>query len=409
MKKLLFISIFVLLSANLTFAQLPQKNYALTNVNLFNGVDNKISSNSIIYVKSGKIERIGKQGETITKDYEIVDCQGNYAIPGMIDVHTHIDNLQSAKRALLSGVTTIRTAGVSAYQDVALRDLSKSGYIMGPDVVPAGVFVSPNLDETVLADPRLGKLITGVNTDDELKLIVNVNIDRGAEFIKTRGTERAGLPETDPRQQSYTQHQLKVIVDEAAKRNVPVMVHAHGDEGARAAVLAGARSIEHGSFLSDETLQLMKQKGVFLVPTYITLEDLTKPGGDYSGAVLELRGKFMMPVAERVFKKAHSLGVKIATGADNDYSSNSTSRVSLEAEHFSKMGMTNFEAIQATTIVSAELAGLSAKTGKIIPGYDADIIILPGNPLEDIRVLQDALIIMSNGYLALKRLPFGKE
>lgn len=390
-------------------AQLPQKSYALTNVNVFNGVDNRILSGSVIYVKGGKIEKLGKVGETIPKDYEVIDCQNNYAIPGMMDVHTHIDNMESAKRALLSGVTTFRTAGVSAYQDVSLRELVKAGRLAGPDVVPAGVFVTPQPGETILADPRLGVLLNGAATDDELRLLVNVNIDRGAQVIKTRGTERAGLPETDPRQQSYTQHQLKVIIDEAAKRNVPVMIHAHGDEGARAAVAAGARSIEHGTFLSEETLKLMKEKGSFLVPTYITLEDLTKPGGDYSGAVLELRGRFMMPSAEKVFKIAHGMGVKIATGADNNYTPNSTSRISLECEHFVRMGMTNFEAIQSATVVSAELLGIQNKSGKIQPGFEADIVIVPGNPLEDIRALQDALIVMSNGYVALKRLPFGKD
>lgn len=398
----------LLLSCTSLHAQLYQKNYALTNVNLFNGVDNKVIPNSIVFIQAGKIERIGKTGDAVAKEYEIIDCQGNYAIPGMIDVHTHIDNLESAKRALLSGVTTFRSAGVSAYQDVSLRDLAKAGRIAGPDVVPAGVFVTPNLGETVLADPRLGNLVSGVNTDEELLEIVNVNIDRGAEVIKSRGTERAGLPETDPRQQSYTQHQLTVIVQAAAKRGIPVMVHAHGDEGARAAVMAGARSIEHGTFLSDATLQLMKEKGAFLVPTYITLEDLTKPGGDYSGAVLELRGRFMMPQAEKVFRKAHSLGVKIATGADNNYTPNSTSRISLECEHFVRMGMSHFEAIQSATTVSADLLGISAKTGRILPGFEADIVVLPANPLEDIRALQDALIVMSNGYVALKRLPFGK-
>lgn len=403
-------SIFFLLAicSFASWGQLPQKNYALTNVNLFNGVDNRIITGSVIYV-NGKIEKIGKAGEAIPKEYEIIDCQNNYAIPGMMDAHTHINNLESAKRALMSGVTTFRTAGVSAYQDVSLRDLAKSGRIAGPVVIPAGVFVTPNPGETILADPRLGVLINGVNTDDELKLLVNVNIDRGAEVIKTRGTERAGLPETDPRQQSYTQRQLKVIIDEAAKRNVPVMIHAHGDEGARAAVAAGARSIEHGTFLSDETLKLMKEKGCFLVPTYITLEDLTKPGGDYSGAVLELRGRFMMPAAEKVFKKAHALGVKIATGADNDYTPVSTSRISLECEHYVRMGMTNFEAIQSATVVAAELLRIQDKTGRIQPGFEADIVIIPGNPLEDIRALQDALIVMSNGHVALKRLPFGKE
>jgi len=404
-----FVTLLLLVGANLAMAQLPEKSYVLTNVNLLNGVDNKIYPSVLIFIKAGKFERIGKAGDPIGKEYEVIDCLNNYAIPGMIDCHTHIDNLESARRALLSGVTTIRTAGVSAYQDVSLRDLARGHHIAGPDVVPAGVYVTPNLGETMLADPRLGSLIGGVSSDEELKKLINVNIDRGADVIKSRGTERAGLPETDPREQSYTQHQLSIIVETASARNVPVMVHAHGDEGARAAVLAGAKSIEHGTFLSDETLQLMKQKGTYLVPTYITLEDLTKPGGDYAGAVLELRGRFMMPQAERVFRKAHALGIRIATGADNNYTNQSTSRISLECEHFVRMGMSPFEAIQSATVISAELLGLASKTGKILPGMEADLVVVPGNPLEDIRALQDALIVISNGHVALKRVPFGKQ
>lgn len=385
-----------------------QKNYALTNVNLFNGFENKIYPASIIWVKAGKIERIGKQGDVVSKEYEVVDCMGYYLMPGMIDAHTHLDNLAAAKRALETGVTTVRTAGVAAFQDVALMELSKSGRIIGPDVVPSGVYVSPNLDETVLADTRLASLINGVRTDEELKLLVNVNIDRGAKAIKTRGTERAGRPDTDPREQVYTEQQIRVIVQEAGKRGVPVMIHAHGDEGARAAVKAGAKSIEHGTFLTEETLKLMKQMGTYLVPTYITLEDLTQPGGDYTGPVLELRGKFMMPQAEKVFQKAHELGIKIVTGADNNYTANTTSRISLECQHYVRMGMNNFEAMQSATILAAELLGVDKTTGRIEKGYDADLLLVPGNPLEEIRYLQDALMVMSNGQIALKRIPFGK-
>lgn len=385
-----------------------QKSYAFTNVNLFNGFENKIYHASIVFVKAGKIERIGKQGEAISKEYEVIDCMGYYLIPGLIDAHTHMDNLASAKRALETGVTTVRTAGVSAFQDVALMELAKSGKIVGPDVVPAGVYVSPNLEETVLADTRLAPLINGVKTDEELKLLVNVNIDRGAKVIKTRGTERAGRPETDPREQVYTEQQIRVIVLEAGKRGVPVMIHAHGDEGARAAVKAGAKSIEHGTFLTDETLQLMKEKDTYLVPTFITLEDLTQPGGDYTGPVLELRGRFMMPQAEKVFRKAHELGVKIVTGADNNYTAQTTSRISLECQHYVRMGMTNFEAIQSATVLAAELLGVDKTTGRIDKGYDADLVLIPGNPLEEIRYLQDALLVISNGQIALKRIPFGK-
>jgi len=393
--------------ASQAFAQ--QKDYALTNANLLNGVENKIFPNVTIFVKNGKIEKIGKSGEAISSNYTIVDCEGNYLMPGMIDAHTHLDNLESAKRALYAGVTTVRSASVSAYQDVSIREMVKLGVIPGPDMVACGVYVTPNLGNTILADPRLGSLINGVNTDDELRKLVNVNIDRGANVIKTRGTERAGRPDTDPREQTYTERQLKVIVDEAAKRDVPIMIHAHGDEGARAAVKAGARSIEHGTFLKDETLKLMKEKGTFLVPTFITLQDLVEPGGDYDDPVIHLRGKFMIPLAEKVFKKAHAMGIKIATGADNGYNAETTSRISLEVAHFVRMGMSNFEAIQSSTVVASELLRLDKQTGRIAPGYEADLILIPSNPLEDINSLQDVLLVMSNGQMALKRLPFGKE
>lgn len=362
-----------------------------------------------VVVQGRIIQQIGKTGDPIPSGATVIDGQGYYLMPGLIDCHTHIDNLAAAQRALHSGVTTYRTAGVSAFQDVALGELSRTGKIAGPDVIAAGTFVTPQLGETILGDLRYSELIGGVQTDEELRKIVRINIERGAKVIKTRGTERAGLPETDPRKQVYTEHQLRVIVEEAALKGIPVMVHAHGDEGARAAVLAGARSIEHGTFLSDETLQLMKERGTFLVLTYITLEDLTKPGGDYSNPTLELRGRYMMPIGEKVFRKALSLGVKIATGADNDYAPHSTSRIALECEHYVRMGMTPFQAIQSATTVAADLLMVATTTGRIQSGLEADMILLPGNPLEDIRVLQDVLMVVSNGQIALLRIPFGKE
>ncbi|MGE0773163.1 MAG: amidohydrolase family protein [Cyclobacteriaceae bacterium] len=382
---------------------------ALTDVHVFNGFENKITSDAIVFIKDGKIEKIGTKGDPIDRDYQVISCEGNFLMPGLIDAHAHIDDLAAAKRALESGVTTVRSASVSAYQDVTLRELVRAGKIAGPDMVACGVFVTPKLGETVLADPRLVVLAGGVNTDEELRMLVNINIDRGVNVIKTRGTERAGLPDTDPRQQTYTEHQLKVIVDEAARRNISVMVHAHGDEGARAAVKAGARSIEHGTFLSEETLKLMKANGTWLVPTYITLVDLARPGGDYEHPVLELRGNFMIPQSEKTFKKALSLGVKIATGADNDYGPESTSRISLEVMHFVRLGMPPFLALQAATTSAAELLQLEKTTGRVSAGFEADLILLPANPLEDVLALQDVLLVISNGHVAVKRLPFGKN
>ncbi len=376
---------------------------ALINANLFNGVDNEIVEQATVLVSNGRIERIGGASVTIPDSYAVIDAEGNYLMPGMFDVHTHINTLDQAQRAVESGVTTIRTGSVSAYQDVAMRELVRSGKLAGPDVIAAGVFVTPNLGGTVLADPRLAALHEGVNTDDELRLLVNVNVDRGVDVIKTRGTQRAGLPGTDPRQQVYTERQLRVIVEEAASHGIAVMVHAHGDDGARAAVLAGARSIEHGTYLSDETLLLMKEHGTWMVPTYVTMDEMNEEQYDY---VLRLRGKHMLPYLERAIMKAHELGVPIATGADNYYDNKSINRISIEVEHFVRLGMTNFEALQAATVSSAELLQIGDRTGQVTEGYEADLILVPANPLTHIEALQDVLLVISNGLVALKRIPF---
>lgn len=378
--------------------------YALTNANLFDGVNNRITEDATVFVSDGRIERIETGDVNVADDYTVVDVEGNFLMPGMIDVHTHIDTLERAERALVSGVTTVRTASVSSFQDVALRELVNSGKLAGPDVLAAGIFVTPDLGRSALADPRLAELFDGVNSDEELRLLVNINADRGVDVIKTRGTQRAGLPDTDPRQQVYTERQLRVIVEEAAKHDLPVLAHAHGDEGARAAVLAGARSIEHGTYLSTETLQLMKDRGTWFVPTHVTIVDLVEERFNY---VLRLRGRHMVPQLEKVMREAYEMGVKFATGADNYYEAESINRISMEMEAFEKIGMSRFEALQAGTVSSAELLRIDDRTGRIAAGFEADMIVVAGNPLENLQVLEDVLLVMSNGQLALKRFPFG--
>jgi imidazolonepropionase-like amidohydrolase len=386
----------------------PDSKFALTNAQVVFIGQERISD-GIVMINQGKIEQILPKQSQIPVGYEILDMENAYILPGMIDVHTHLNNLAAAERALISGVTTVRSASVPAFQDASISEMVKAGQLHGPDMIPAGVYVTPFLGETILADPRLGKLKDTVDSEDELRHLVRINIDRGARVIKTRGTERAGLPTTDPRKQTYTVQQLQWVVDEASKYNVPVMIHAHGDEGARAAVEAGALSIEHGTFLSRETLELMKEKGAFLVPTYITLLDLVEPGGDYDNPVILMRGKYMVPQSERTIKMAMEIGVKIATGADNRYTSESTSRVSMEVEEYMRLGMPPWEALKTTTSNAAELLGIDNITGRIAVGYEADLIAIPDNPIEDPKALQDVVMIMSNGNLVLNRLPFGKE
>ena len=378
--------------------------YALTNANLFDGINDAITENVTVLVRDGKIEKILTDGSNVPRDYTLIDVEGNFLMPGMIDVHTHLDTIERAQRALDSGVTTVRVAGSSAYQDIALRELVRSGALAGPEVLASGVFVIPDIGPAVLADPRLAEFYGGVEGDEAMRRLVNINIDHGVDVIKTVSTQRSGLPDTDPRQQVYTERELRVIVDEAAKHDVPVLVHAHGDDGARAAVLAGARSIEHGTYLSTETLQLMKERDTWFVPTYITIVDLEEEHKHY---VLRLRGRHMLPQIERGIREAHRLGVKLATGADSSYEESSINRISLEIEIFASFGLSNFEALQAGTVSAAELLRIDDRTGRIAEGFEADMIVVPANPLDDIRALQDVLLVMSNGQLALKRIPFG--
>ena len=386
----------------------PPRPIAIINANLIDGVRGAFASSASVVIRDGKIAQIVTGAITPPSDAQVIDARGRYLLPGLIDAHTPIASFANAKRALESGVTTVRSASVGAYQDVALREAVKLGAVPGPDVIAAGVFISPELGETMLADPRLAKFANGVTTEAALREVVRINIDRGVNVIKTRGTERAGLANTDPRKQTYTETQLGWVVDEASKRGIPVMAHAHGDEGAYAAVRAGVRSIEHGTFLSDSTLQLMKQKGTFLVPTYITVYDLTQPGGDYDEPALTIRGNFMLPVLGETVRRAHRMGIHIATGGDTQYGPESLSRIAGEAAFFVELGMTPLEAIRSATTVAADLLGIGDRTGALTVGYEADLVLVESNPLQNIRSLADVLVVISNGRVALNRTPFGK-
>ncbi|MBM3906500.1 MAG: amidohydrolase family protein [Gemmatimonadetes bacterium] len=392
------------LSAHTAGAQL-----AITHANVVDVATGAITRNATVVVQGRTIASITANG-TVPSGATVIDAAGRYVTPGLIDAHTHIASLANARRALESGVTTVRSASVPHYEDVALRELVKQGVIPGPDMVAAGVFVTPDLGETILADPKLGAYnASGVRTPEALRGVVRVNLAHGVDVIKTRGTERAGLPNTDPRKQTYTEAELRAVVDEARAGGVRVMVHAHGDEGAYAAVAAGAISVEHGTFLSDSTLRLMKAKGAYLVPTLSTLYDLGLPGGDYDDPVLTLRAQFMIPRANQVIKAAKAMGVRIATGVDTDYRPASLSRVSHEVLRFTELGFTPLEALQSATSVAADLLGISARTGRLAPGLEADLIVVEGNPLEDPRALQDALVVISNGVVGVNRMPFGKR
>ena len=385
----------------------PGTTIAITHANVVDGVAAAPLRDATIVISGGRIVSI-RAGGPAPAGAQVIDLAGRWVAPGMIDAHTHIATLANARRALCSGVTTVRSASVPAYQDVEMREMARAGQIVAPDFLATGVFVTPNLGETILADARLGALAGGVNTAAELRALVRVNLDHGVDWIKTRGTERAGLPDTDPRKQVYDEAQLRVIVEEAATRGIPVMAHAHGDEGAYAAVAAGVRSIEHGTYLSDSTLRLMKQKGTWLVPTLSTMVDLTQPGGDYDDPVLQLRGQHMRPRIEDTIRRAHAMGIPLATGADTDYGPEGVTRIAHEVMRFHDLGLSTVESLASATSGAAELLRIGSRTGRVAAGLEADLIVLDGNPLDDPAWLQDVLIVITNGRVVLNRLPFGR-
>jgi imidazolonepropionase-like amidohydrolase len=322
-----------------------------------------------------------------------------------MDAHVHVGSEGQARRALLSGVTTMRSAGAGHYADVGMRELQRAGHAETPEYLAAGYHVRPDPAEALFQDhPELAPFLDGgIRGADAVRAMARAMMARGVDFVKVNATERAGVPTTDPRKQLYSEEELQVLVDEAASGGIGVMAHAHGDAGGRAAVTAGVRSIEHGTYLSRETLELMVEQGTYLVPTIAIVRDLTIPGGDYDDAFLNIRGRHMLPRVQEMARTAHELGVKIVAATDTGYGPESTTTLAHELLELVGIGMSPLEALRAATLDAAALLGVSDHTGRIAMGLEADLIVLERNPLDDIGVVQDVLMVVSDGAVVVQR------
>jgi imidazolonepropionase-like amidohydrolase len=389
---------------------IAQQSLALIGANVVNVVEGSIQRNVTVLVRNGRIESIATAAPVGDDKYVTVDLRGRYVMPGLIDAHVHIGNLRALRTALESGVTTVRSSGVSSYVDVGMRDLVKNGAVVGPDVVASGYHVRPTIaDEAFFDTPSLADLLRrGVTTTESMRRVVQANLAHGVEWIKVLATERAGTPDTDPRKQVYTEAELRAIVQEAATKNVPVQAHAHGAEGALAAVKAGVRSIEHGTYLTDEALQLMAKQGTFFDPTMEAMKDVADLGGDYDNRDLQLRGQHMLPRLKETIARANKLGVKIVAGSDTGYGPASVGRLSREVANLVESGVTPLAALQAATITNAQMLRLEKQIGQIAAGFDADLLVVERNPLEQVSTLQDPLLVINNGRMGLDRLNFAR-
>lgn len=395
----------ILVAAVLTATPVLAQDLVLLNANVVDVTDGSVRPGVRVLVRDGRIAAVERGGGAPPAGATVIDLGGRYVAPGLIDAHVHVGSERDAQRALRSGVTTMRSAGASHYADVGMRELQRAGHLDVPEYLAAGYHVRPDPAEGVFQDhPELGRYLRdGIRGREALTAMVRAMTARKVDFVKVNATERAGTPDTDPRKQLYSEEELRTIVEEAGRAGIGVMAHAHGDGGGQAAVRAGVRSIEHGTYLGPETLALMKERGTYLVPTIAIVRDLTIPGGDYDNALLNIRGRAMLPRVQEMARTAHRLGVKIVAATDTGYGPESTTTLAHELLELVEIGMTPLEALRAATVTAAELLGVSGHTGRVAPGLEADLIVLERNPLDDVGVVQDVLLVVSDGRVVARK------
>jgi imidazolonepropionase-like amidohydrolase len=381
----------------------------------------KYTSNAAVWIEGDTIKEVGAAADVQShapKNAKVIDLGTSTILPGLIDCHTHImaripegddgyiinlatksqafralEGAYNARITLQAGYTTIRDVESegSGYADVALRDAIKQGLAEGPRMLvstraiaaigqynPFGV--SPDLPSF----PTGAQMISGV---EEARRAVREQIGYGADWIKVYA---------DWDQPTLTVEEMRVIVEEAHKQKRKVAAHATTPEGIKNALTAGVDSIEHGHGANREDLEMMKEKGVFLVPTLGVVDySINKRRPGMSPQQQKRVDAFLQGMQDSVHT-AKSLGVRIAAGFDSA-EAETQGKNAMELVALTKRGLTSLEAIQATTVNAAELLDWKDKIGTLEPGHYADLIAVDGDPLSDIALLQHVKFVMKDG------------
>jgi len=375
--------------------------------------------NAVVLISGERITAAGSK-LAIPASAQVIDLGNKTLLPGLIDAHTHITGapedagysliaksvprvtLVGAKNALITlraGFTTIRDVGADNYTDIGLRDAINDGDVPGPRILASGPPLSitgGHCDDTMHApEYKITALGVADGVDEALK-VTRRNIKFGADVIKICATGGVLSFGDDPRTSQYTLDELKAIISDAHRLGRKTAAHAHGGDGIKLSVLAGVDSIEHGSYIDDEGIKLMKEHKTYLVPT-LYLGDwlienaeaikLPKP-------LLE-KAKVTLPVARTNIGKAIKAGVPIAFGTDAAVYPHG-----LNAREFAvlvKLGMTPAQAIRTATVNAADLLGWSDKVGSIEAGKYADLIAVDGEPLKDVKTLESVQWVMKGG------------
>ncbi|MFB4421165.1 amidohydrolase family protein [Streptomyces sp. QL37] len=355
----------------------------------------EVTENAVVVIQDGTVRAAGPRGSvTVPRDTDVLDAHGRWILPGLVDAHIHLSTAAEARDAVRQGATSARSGSTSFYQDIAVRELARHSPGLAPRLTAAGIFVTPDLGETVLADPDLtplARLKDGVRSAEALRRVVEVNIARGADVIKTRVNERAGLPEQDPLTQVYSHEQLSEIVSAARRRGKGVLCHSYSEQGCHDAVTAGIRSLEHGAFVGERTLHEMRRRGTYFTPTLTAIAGLAES----TDPVLAERGRTYLPALERAVRAAHELGIPLAAGTD---SSGGTVRpIGREVELMRAAGLPALDAIRTATTGAARLLGLERTVGRLALGFAGDAILVDGDPLADVTVLKQPVRVVRAG------------
>jgi imidazolonepropionase-like amidohydrolase len=381
----------------------------LVNANLVDGTGTDPQPGVTVSIRGGKVAVISPRAPDAAEGIRRIDLEGRYLLPGLIDAHAHIESPAAALRALQSGVTTARVLGDTHAQALGTRDLIRLGHVPGPELLvsPGHIRPKPGL-AFFMAYPQFGDAIGGeLRGPDRIAEAVRAFVAKGADVIKVGASERAGLVSTDPRRPELTEDEMRAAVAEAARSNLHVAAHAHAREGVANAVRAGVRSIEHGTWVDDETLAEMKRRGTFFVPTLAVMSPLGDPKGNSADDVaLQLRTQSMMGPLRGAVKKARALGITIAAATDGSYADGDDTgriRVAHEIAMFREFaGMTPVESIAAATRNGAQVLGIDARTGTIRPGLEADLVAYDGNPLADDLTLLEPRLVVSDGRIVVE-------
>ena len=372
-----------------------------------------------ILIQNGLIVSVNPAN--LPTDVETIDLRDKVLLPGVMDMHSHVtldfytgdhwttaavtetpadwalDGVKFGREMLEAGFTSVRDAGAwPGFPDVALMRAIDKGDIVGPRIFPAGHYISitgGHCDVTGYAPGimEIGPKQGIADGKAELLKAIRYQAKHGVKVIKVCATAGVFSKGDSPGAQQYSDEELNIIVEEASRLGLKVMAHAHGSQGIMAAVKAGVASIEHGSMLTPEIIKEMKKRGTFFIPT-IYINEIPLPPETPAWTVA--KNEFLKPYVENSFKMAVDEGVNIALGSDAGVMPHADAR--LEFYAMVRRGMSEIQALQSATIKSAELIGVSDR-GEIKEGLLADLIAVDGNPLSDIRLMENVSFVMKGG------------